>query len=213
MLKVVGFEGGPCGGKTTAIDYVADNALCHDINTVIIPEVAGQMIGELQSRSRTFAEVKANQKEHLKFQTELLNTIADSIKSYRKSCSDDQNMLVLVDRVDNAAYVSRQEYWQICETLAYREPPMHTLVDTVLYFPTLAKQNPHLYSELATENPARYESPLDAIRTCDENYATVRSHPDVWVMEEESFERSLRYAANIALRGFIGYNPYPVLVS
>ncbi len=202
MLKVVGLEGGPCGGKTTALDYIADNALCYDIPTIIIPEVASQMISDLQDQGKTYAEVKSSDSEHLKFQTDLLRRIADNIKQYRKIEDSKKNTLVLVDRVDNAAYLSQNEYRQVCENLLYYEPPMHTLVDTVLYFPTVAKINPRVYKDLMSSNPNRYESVEAAINTCDQNFKTMQNHPDVWLISEDTFERSLRYAANIALRGF-----------
>lgn len=40
MLKVVGFEGGPCGGKTTSVAYTAEVARAAGIQAIVLPEVA-----------------------------------------------------------------------------------------------------------------------------------------------------------------------------
>ena len=81
-------------------------------------------------------------------------------------------------------------------------PPFYTQIDTLLYLPTVAKISTKQYETLSGNNPHRYESATEAIKQCDANLEAVKDHPNLWLVHEETFERTLRYAANIALKGF-----------
>lgn len=200
MLKVVGLEGGPCGGKTTAVQAIEFSAHKRGINTVHIPEVASQMLGQLSLRGINFADIKADELRLYEFEKALLAQIIEAIESVRVTSPGDT--LILVDRVDIGAYITRDMHMSICNELGFNEPPMNLLVDTVLYFPTLAKHDPGKYDALRSTNKERYETAEQAIATCNANFATVRNHPDFWLLGSEDFSRRLTYAGNIALRGF-----------
>lgn len=204
MLKVVGYEGGPCGGKTSAIEYTVTAAQHKGVQTIVVPEVATEMIRALHNQGKSYQDIAANNVELVKFQAELLYTIAASIKRIKKQRTVGANTLVLVDRVDNAAYLSESNYAQVLDAIGYDEPPMYTLVDTVLYFPTIARHDPAKYTSLMEQNSARYETPEAAVHTCNANRKAVQNHPDVWYMNEKDFNKKLHYAANIALMGCSG---------
>ena len=208
MLKVVGLEGGPCGGKTTAVEYIANSAHTLGIQTVVINEPATEQLTLLAQRGLDYSDIRDNPDEHLRFQTEILRTVHRGIRRCRHmQAAQQSDMLVLVDRPDIKAYVSDDLYQQAYTSLGYMAPPFYTQVETLLYFPTVAKQSVELYDRLASNNKYRYESAEQAIATCDANFEAIKGHPNVWILNEESFERSLRYAANIALRGFSASAP------
>ena len=203
MLKVVGLEGGPCGGKSTAAEYISDNARAFDIETVLVPEPATIQLAQLAEKGLTYDDIKQDPYEHLQFQTEILRVVDRSIKRCRQiHATRKSDMLVIIDRPDIGAYVTGELYRQAYSSIGYSSPPFYTQVDTLLYFPTIAKRSAKLYESLRGGNAQRYESAEQAIATCDENFNAVKDHPNLWLMDEEVFERTLRYAANIALRGF-----------
>lgn len=199
MPKVIGLEGGPCGGKSTALTYIAQQASERGVQIERITEIAGQKLGELSLQGITYGDIKGTPERLYEFQLNLLHSIVAAIEHKRATVP--ANTLIVADRVDNAAYIEPEMYQAICNDLGFAESPMHSLVDTILYFPTLAKHDPEQYERLVGGNPARHEASVaDAIATCDANLATTRNHPDFWLLATPDFERRLRYAGNIALR-------------
>jgi hypothetical protein len=200
-IKVVGLEGGPCGGKTSALKYISEQASERGVWVEPITEIAGQMLGRLSLEGISYADIKTDDNMHYDFQKNLLRGIVDAIEFRRATASS--GTLILADRVDNAAFIEPSMYRDICSDLGFKEPPMHSLVDTVLYFPTLAKHDPEKFLQIMDENPARHEtSAQQAITTCDANLHTTQNHPDFWLLASTNLERRLVYAGNIALRDF-----------
>lgn len=196
--KVVGLEGGPAGGKTTAMHYITKLAQENDINAFTVPEVASEMLSGVD-----YQDISQDPARHLTFQTELLWQIVSRIENAKKIASKiGNNALVLADRVDTGAYLKPNEAKIIYQRLGFQNAPMHSMVDTIIYFPSIAHSDPAHYDRIARQtNSARYETADEARETCNKNRTSVMNHPDVWYMNEDNFDRKLSYAANIALMG------------
>lgn len=197
--RVVAVEGGPCSGKTTFLNYCAQEAQARGVRLAVLPEVASGRIAALAREGVNLAQYLADRDNRLRFQAGVLGMIVTRLQG---ALDDDTNDTILADRLDIGAYLNDEDHGAVLEQLGLPRSPIHE-ADTVIFLPTLAKTDPGKYLELMATNPARYETVEQARATCDKNFDAIKDHPDVWVLPYD-IERRLRYAANITLRGAAG---------
>lgn len=184
---VFGVEGGPCGGKSTFIDYFEQQAAAQGVSLCVLPEVASEVIAELRASGSDIRDILADPEENFVLQRRVLGTIAERLISAREALGP--TGIVIADRVDNAAYMSPALYGKVTDSLGFTVPPMNELVDQILYFPTLAYTNPERYLQLVSTNPNRYESADDAVQTCCANLGALALHPNVVTINGSLQER------------------------
>lgn len=194
----VALEGGPCGGKTTAAEYIARRALQLGTRLVILPEVATDFINEKQVDVPWLAQNK--RAEFIDLETELLDLIVGGIKQAQQR-EIGKNSIILADRCDVAAYVEPHEYEEITRRLGFDRAPHLTLVNKIAYMPSLAHHDPAMYEKLMSTNGARYEDAAGARATCDSNRRTLDMHPGFEVFSDHDFDARLaRVASSILSR-------------
>jgi hypothetical protein len=178
---VLALEGGPLGGKTTIANMLVAEATAQGREAIILPEVATELGTKLLERGLSIPYLAEHDRPgYLAFQKDLIAQIAANITAAKERYAG-TNALIIADRSDNAAYMSRQEYDEVLTDVGLSAPPHTTLVDTMIYLPTLAHDDSDQYEALLQTNATRYESPADAIATCVRNMDTVSMHPDLRV--------------------------------
>lgn len=192
----VALEGGPCGGKSTASEYIARRAAQLGARLVVLPEVATGFINEKQVDVPWLAQNK--RAEFIDLETELLDLILSGIKQAQQHEAG-KDSIILADRCDVAAYVEPQEYVEITRRLGYTNAPHLTLVDKIAYMPSLAHHDPMRYEQLMSTNGARYEDAAEARATCDRNKQTMDMHPGFEVFDEHNFDVRLNRVASSVL--------------
>ena len=179
--SVIALEGGPCGGKTTIANLLAKEASSQGRPVVILPEAATELGTKLLERGLSIPYLAEHDRPgYLAFQKDLLTQIATNIEQAKLQYAG-TNALIIADRADTAAYMSAEEYDEVLTDTGLLVPPHCTLVDTIMYLPSLAHQDAERYELLMQTNNTRYESSDDAIATCMRNLRTISIHPDVRV--------------------------------
>lgn len=193
---VIALEGGPCGGKSTALGYIERAARSHGRMVHVLGEAATDSMVQQQLDTVTLAQT--DRPAYLTFEQQLLATICRGITDYRQRFQDN-NAIIVTDRCDIAAYVSADEYLTIVHALGYERSPHLSLVDTIIYLPTLAHHDPGAYEHYMHQNSARYESAAAARLTCDANLASLQRHPGLVVADEHNFEQRMQHVVSIVL--------------
>jgi hypothetical protein len=196
---VVGFEGGPCGGKTTLANSVIESAYNANRNVVMLEEVASKHINALQAQGIDFFDLLQNDRQaFLEIEVAILKDIHSAIDEARRKHAG-TNTIILADRTTVKPYMSAEEYaWVIKEAGLYGDPYLH-LVDTMIYLPSVAREDAELYDKLKATNPARYEPSHVAKAICEANFNAIKDHPELHVFWGGSFEDKIAEATEIIM--------------
>ena len=186
---VIGIEGGPCGGKTTAVNELA---LMNSPDIVLLPEVATKKISILSSLGKSVIDLaQSSREEYVAFQCDVLREIVSSIANARKLYEGSEK-IIISDRVDIGAYVNPKEYRSILNTLDLNAAPYLSLTDKIIYLPTLAKLDPDKFKLMFKNNPSRYEADVNqAVDTCDRNLLSIADHPELSVYASSNMEEKI----------------------
>lgn len=194
---VIGLEGGPCGGKTSVIEAL--KTVKSERPIVILPEAATIIAGQYEAAGVDIhKKIKSDSFARTRFETEILGLTLNQIQRARQQYHG-TGAVIVADRVDIGGYTEENERHWIHKTLGFRHPPFITLVDKILYFPTLARKNPDAYQELRSTNPARKETVEEAVEVCESVFKSVINHPEMHYMELGCFEESLNAAMEYVL--------------
>jgi hypothetical protein len=177
---VIALEGGPCSGKTTLMAAVAEKSGELDFPLELVPEVATERIAGLQNKGVSITEMAENDRPaYLKFEQGVIGTVLANIER-AKAIRRGTNAVILVDRADIASYVTEEEYRQILDDLRWEKPPLQSVVDKVVFLPSVACERPELYAKLAGTNSSRLEATAeDAAAVSAANLREVQTHPEL----------------------------------
>jgi len=201
--RVIGIEGGPCGGKSTLTERVVSEAEQRGVPVYVLPEVATKHILRLAENGLSIAELAVNDREgYLAFQAAVLGDINERIIAAKQQFAG-TDTLIISDRLSNRPYITPEEYVGLCHQLGYdTEEVMHGYVDKVIYLPSVSKVAPDLYEQFQLSNKVRYESLAEAQATCDRTLASVASHPELHIIADGyDFEAKMRRALNHVFSG------------
>lgn len=198
---VIGLEGGPCSGKTTLTNEIALQAEVLDRPFAALPEAATHHIEKIMAAGKTIPDLAVyDRRGYLEFQKDVLGTIIGNIER-AKTVHAGTDAILLIDRPDIGAYVTAEEYGQVLGQLGHAQVPIHTLVDRLIFLPSVASEQPELYAELRGGNAARYEtSAEEAAAVCAANLAAVRTHPELEIAWGGEFSEKIRHLAALVLQ-------------
>lgn len=171
ILKVV-ITGGPCAGKTTALDSIKRMLEKKGYEVLICDETATQLIN---------ANAIPNKNTSIKeFQKQILNLQVakeDSLLSIAESMTNDK-VAILYDRgiLDNRAYITHEEFDELRKNKGLTIPGILNRYDLIIHLVSLAKDKPEEYIKQKGTNPARLESLEEAIHVEDN---TMKAWPEV----------------------------------
>ncbi len=184
---VIAAEGGPCGGKTTLINEIKLLSQEQTKNFVLIPEIATAEIGKLLNAGISIENFFSYQPSYLEFQKHILNKIVLNIQDAKEKYAG-TNSIIVVDRADIKPYLNEEQYDQILLELGLEQSPLISLVDKVVYLPTVAKISSEVYEALLSTNPSRYESTAQAIDTCNRNLKIASINPEFSIYSSPNFK-------------------------
>ena len=164
IFKIV-LTGGPCAGKTTALNAIKKNLEGKGIKYITIPETATELI---------LNRMVPNSNYTYEFQTLVLERQyqkeQSAIAYAKKIYANEDKVVILCDRgiFDNIAYLhSKEEFQRMLKEHNFQEQLLLSSYDLVLNLFSLASCNPKLYS---LNNEARLEN-VEEAKLADERTA------------------------------------------
>lgn len=201
ILNIV-ITGGPCGGKTTALDSLAKLLRSMGYVVYICPETATELIN---SGIKPYGEHRL---DPIDFQEIVTETQNDKEKTRRKAarrCPHDK-VAILYDRglLDGRAYVSKEEYQMILDKLGLKESEILASYDLVIHMVTAAIGKVSAYT--TSNNKARTETVEEAKEKDNAVMESYSNHPNFFIVNNDcNFDEKIERVCNI-IRAFIGEN-------
>ena len=180
FLKVV-ISGGPCAGKTTALDIVA-KALDEEGDTVIIvDETATELI---RAGIRPFGKDK-DRLELINFQREIITNQIDKedrrLESARKVPNDEVTILYDRGAMDGGAYLTDEEFAQLLKEEGYTEEQLLDRYDLIIILMSTAVDKEKCYVNSAE----RIETPVVARQRDIRTAQMWHKHPNLIVINND----------------------------
>lgn len=204
ISKIV-ITGGPCAGKTTAMNWIQSNFTKMGYTVLFVPETATELItGGVAPW--TCGSNLDYQKCQMKLQME-----KEKIFAQGAATMPAEKVLIVCDRgaLDNKAYMSDLDFACVLESLGINEVELRDNYDAVFHLVTAAKGAEKFYT--TANNSARTETVEQAAALDDKLIAAWTGHPHLRVIDNATdFEDKLkRLVAEIS--GFLGEpEPYEI---
>ena len=185
ITKIV-LTGGPCAGKTTAMNWIQNNFVKQGYKVLFIPETATELI--------TSGFAPWDTRTNTDFQDVLLNLQLEKERIYEEACKKlpDEKILLVCDRgiMDNKAYMSKKEFNNLLKNNNLNEVELRDSYDAVFHLVTAAKGAKEYYN---LDNEARTETIEEATRLDDLLIASWTGHPHLRVIDNSSdFEEKMK---------------------
>lgn len=204
ITKIV-ITGGPCAGKTTAMNWIQSNFTKKGYTVLFVPETATELItgGVAPWTCGSNAEY---QKCQMKLQLEKERIFEQGAMSMPV-----EKVLIVCDRgaLDNKAYMTDLDFSCVLESLGCNEVELRDHYDAVFHLVTAAKGAEQFYT--TANNAARTETVEQAAALDDQLIAAWTGHPHLRIIDNATdFEDKLkRLIAEIS--SFLGEpEPYEI---
>lgn len=186
VIKVV-ITGGPCGGKSTAIDRVKAEFESLDFRVLLVQETATQLIsgGVAPWTCETNLDFQQLQMEMQIAKEDIFEQAATVMKEDR--------ILIVCDRglIDNKVYMRPEEFQAVMLRLGVNEVELRDNYDAVFHLVTAAKGAEKFYT--TANNTARTETPEQARELDDKLIAAWTGHPHLRIIGNHTdFEGKLQ---------------------
>lgn len=170
-MHILVFTGGPCGGKTTALNVIAEWLRNNDFAVLAVPEIATEVLNAGVSEHRNDVSWLDFQEHLIKLQIAKEDQYASLLSRFRKS-----RKVLLCDRgaMDCRAYMNDDQFLAVLKRLGCTIPDLRDKrYDAVFHLVTAADGAEEFYT--LENNKARIE------RTIEEACNIDRRTQDVWV--------------------------------
>lgn len=199
--KIV-ITGGPCGGKTTALEVVSKIFREEGFTVLTVNETATELI---KDGIKPFG----NEKDRLKildFQKLILEAqlAKEKIREYAANVCENEKVVILHDRgiFDNRAYLTDEEFQKMIEEKGLKEAKMLSNYDLVIHLVTAANGKEEYYTTL--NNTARTETPEEARKKDDDTMEAWSNHPNLKIVGNDClFDEKMHIVGNI-IRDHLG---------
>lgn len=154
MIKKIVLTGGPCGGKTSALDRVTSHFSSLGYKVFTVPEVPTMVT---QSGWNYLTKNKDFYREGELVILQLQLALEDSIERMAKTLESEQPCLIVCDRgtMDISAYISPEMWQELAEHEGYTIQQLRDRYDAVLHLVTAADGAEQFYT--TANNAQRYE--------------------------------------------------------
>lgn len=192
IVKIV-LTGGPCAGKTTAMNWIQNNFQKQGYKVLFISETATELI----TSGLTPWEAKTN----LDFQSSVLDLQLAKERIYEDSIKGlpFSKILIVCDRgvLDAKAYMSSKDFNYLLKSKGLTETKLKDSYDAVFHLVTAAKGAKKYYN---LDNAARTESIEDAAKLDDAVMAAWTGHSHLRIIDnsnnfEDKMKRLMREIA------------------
>ena len=194
IIKVV-LTGGPCAGKTTAMNWIQNFFQKQGYGVLFVPETATELI----SNGLTPWDCVTNteyQKCQMKLQLEKEKVFDKGAEKIKKD-----KVLIVCDRgmLDNKAYMTEEEFKRVLKELGINEVEIRDNYDAVFHLVTAAKGADKFYN---LDNAARTETKEEAKILDDKIISAWTGHPHLRIIDnstdfEEKMKRLLKEISNL----------------
>lgn len=194
ITKIV-LTGGPCAGKTTAMNWIQNNFVKQGYKVIFIPETATELI--------TSGFAPWDTRSNVDFQEILLKLQLEKEKIYEEAAKKLPNnkILLVCDRgiMDNKAYMSKKEFNNLLKNNNLKEIELRDSYDAVFHLVTAAKGAKDYYN---LDNEARTETIDEAARLDDALISAWTGHPHLRIIDnstdfDEKMKRLMREIAAV----------------
>lgn len=187
IYKIV-ITGGPCAGKTTAMEHIRTHFEKKGYAVIFVPETATELIlgGIAPWTCRTSLEYQLCQAKLQISKEEIFMQGINSLK--------EEKVLMVCDRglMDNKAYMSDEDFDELLKILNMTEMDMLDAYEAVFHLETVAKDNADSYT--LDNNGARTETVDEAIELDGRLINAWSNHPKLFVINSyEEIEHKLDY--------------------
>lgn len=191
MITKIVITGGPCAGKTTAMSWLQNHLEKFGYTILFVPETATELIsgGVAPWTCGTNLDYQKCQMQLQLLKEELFERAASTM--------DKDKILIVCDRgfMDNKAYMSDEEFAQVCEFIGKNPIELRDSYDAVFHLVTAANGAEEYYTK--DNNAARTES-VEQARALDEKLIHCwTGHPHLRVIDNSTgFEGKLKRLIN-----------------
>lgn len=194
ITKIV-LTGGPCAGKTTAMNWIQNFFQKQGYKVLFVPETATELI----TGGLTPWETKTNSD----FQSILFDLQLEKEKLFEEGAKKLPNdkILIVCDRgiLDNKAYMTKRDFDYLLKSKRLSEVKLRDSYDAVFHLVTAAKGAKKYYN---LDNAARTETVEEASKLDDNLIASWTGHPHLRIIDnstdfEEKMKRLLKEISNV----------------
>ena len=194
ITKIV-LTGGPCAGKTTAMNWIQNFFQKQGYKVLFVPETATELI----TGGLTPWETKTN----IDFQSILFDLQIEKERLFEEGAKKlpNEKILIVCDRgiLDNKAYMSKKDFEYILKSKKLSEIKLRDSYDAVFHLVTAAKGAKKYYN---LDNAARTETPEEAAKLDDSLIASWTGHPHFRIIDNSSdfdtkMKRLLKEISNV----------------
>ena len=202
--KKIAITGGPCAGKTTAMQKIVQEFTEKGYKLFVISEAATELIN---GGIRPFGDGAVDMYE---FQRCVIDTMLSKEKIFERIANGmNQDTIILCDRgiFDNKAYVSDEEFKRLLKERNLNEMEVSDSYDMVIHLVTTANGAVEHYT--TENNSARTETPEEAIEKDKKTLEAWTGHKRIEIVGNEgSFDDKLHNVIR-TIYEFLG-KPYPI---
>lgn len=197
ITKIV-ITGGPCGGKSSAMNHIKKAFEPLGYRVLILHETATDLItgGIAPWTCGSGYEYQLCQ---MKIQAVKEAAVLEAAKTM-----PDEKILIVCDRgmADNRAYMTEEEYLKGLEAVGYNEVTARDGYDAVFHMTTTAKGEERAYS--LSNNAARTEDIPNAVRLDDRIISAWTGHPHFRVIASRELFHTKAQRLIEEIKGFMG---------
>ena len=192
--KIV-LTGGPCAGKTTAMNWIQNFFQKQGYKVLFVPETATELI----TGGLTPWETKTN----IDFQSVLFDLQLEKEKLFEEGAKKLPNdkILIVCDRgiLDNKAYMTKRDFDYLLKSKRLSEIKLRDSYDAVFHLVTAAKGAKKYYN---LDNEARTETIEEASKLDDNLIASWTGHPHFRIIDNSTdfdtkMKRLLKEISNV----------------
>ena len=194
ISKIV-LTGGPCAGKTTALNWISNYFSKRGYTVLFVPETATELIS-----NGVAPWTCGTNYEYQTFQARLQHVKEQVLEEAAKTMKSDK-ILIVCDRgmLDNKAYMKEAEFKRLLKEMGTNETKERDSYDAVFHLVSAAKGKEDVYT--LANNAARTENVEQARALDDKIISAWTGHPHFRIIDnstefEEKLERLLKEIAS-----------------
>ena len=189
MKKIHRFviTGGPCGGKSTALNILKKVFTDYGFKVFIIPEIATEIV----TLGLSFKEVSVNDFQNLLIER-TLQTEAFTDKIVNSFDFNGKDIIIFYDRglLDNKEYMPYDDFIKALTKHNITEQEATDKYDAVFHLVTAAKGAEKYYT--LENNDVRHETPEEAKKLDDDTIAAWSTHKNLRIIDNStSFDEKI----------------------
>ncbi|MBQ8341158.1 MAG: ATP-binding protein [Clostridia bacterium] len=175
-IKKIVITGGPCAGKTAALDHIRRTFTAQGYTVLTVAETATELISGGVTPWGCGSRA-AYQTCQLQLQLEKERVFEQAARTM-----DADRVLIVCDRgaMDNKAYMSEADFAAMLNLLGLKEETLRHRYDAVFHLTTAAKGAVDAYT--VKNNSARTETADEAVALDDRLLAAWRDHPHFYMI-------------------------------